>query len=255
MKTGLAGIGPGRRHDQLQDLRLWVPGSPLRGAPGMGECACCEHDFCALSAIAARARSILENRAVRLGVAHAARREYAVQESLLVRAIAADAEAPALHTRLALALVNQGKYDEARGVVDRAERRFPGMRGRVIASIAIAAAKQDWEVAEREFLRAIELNPSHSVTRLWYANALLAFGRFDDVLEQGRRALELDPLSMINHLVMAWAYLFQGRFEAVYEKTARALDQLHHLAGLDGRAIHPAGLDRPVEPLPEGRFP
>ena len=85
-----------------------------------------------------------------LGIAHAARREYAVQESLLVRAIAADAEAPALHTRLALALVNQGKYDEARGVVDRAERRFPGMRGTVIASIAIAAAKQDWEAAERE---------------------------------------------------------------------------------------------------------
>ena len=85
-----------------------------------------------------------------LGVAHAARREYAVQESLLVRAIAADSDAPALHTRLAVALVNQGKYDEARGVVDRAERRFPGMRGSVVASIAIAAAKQDWESAERD---------------------------------------------------------------------------------------------------------
>jgi tetratricopeptide (TPR) repeat protein len=85
-----------------------------------------------------------------LGVAHAARREYAVQESLLVRAIASDADAPALHTRLALALVNQGKYDDARRVLDRAEGRFSGMRGNGVAAIAIAAAMQDWESAERE---------------------------------------------------------------------------------------------------------
>ena len=79
-------------------------------------------------------------------------------------------------------------------------------------------------VGEREFLRAIELDPNHSVTRIWYVNLLLAAGRFDEALEQGRQALALDPLSMINHLVLGWVHLFAGRFEVAYEKMSRALE-------------------------------
>ena len=85
-----------------------------------------------------------------LGRAYAARREYAVQESLLVRAIAVDSGAPSLLTSLALARVNQAKYASARRALDAAERRFPGMRGVKLAEISLAASKQDWEAAERE---------------------------------------------------------------------------------------------------------
>jgi len=85
-----------------------------------------------------------------LATTHAARREYAVQESLLVRAIAVSSEAPLRHTRLVLALVNQGKRDEARSALDRTEGRFPGAPGHGVAEIAIAAASHDWESAERE---------------------------------------------------------------------------------------------------------
>src|SRR5262249_52904883 len=66
--------------------------------------------------------------------------------------------------------------------------------------------------------------PRHSVTRLWYANLLLAAARFDEALEQGRRALELDPLSLINNLVMGWVHFFERRFEVAYDKMARALE-------------------------------
>jgi tetratricopeptide (TPR) repeat protein len=85
-----------------------------------------------------------------LGRAYAARREYAVQESLLVRAIAVDSGVPSLFTSLALARVNQAKYDEARRTLDAGTRRFPGSRGLGLAAISLAAAKQDWESAERE---------------------------------------------------------------------------------------------------------
>jgi tetratricopeptide (TPR) repeat protein len=85
-----------------------------------------------------------------LGRAHAARREYAVQESLMVRAIAVDASVPALHTGLVLARVNQGKYDDARRALDRAQERFPGVRGNALAAVSLAAAKLDWQSAERE---------------------------------------------------------------------------------------------------------
>ena len=83
---------------------------------------------------------------------------------------------------------------------------------------------REWETAELEFLRAIELNPNHAVTRLWYMNLLLASGRFDQALDQGRRALKLDPLSIINNLVTGWVYFFERRFDIAFEKMAHALE-------------------------------
>lgn len=85
-----------------------------------------------------------------LGRAHAARREYAVQESLLVRAIAVDSSGPSFFNQLTLAQVNQAKYGAARRTLDRAERRFPGMHANDLAAVALAASRRDWEVAERE---------------------------------------------------------------------------------------------------------
>jgi eukaryotic-like serine/threonine-protein kinase len=83
---------------------------------------------------------------------------------------------------------------------------------------------RDWEASERRFLRAIDLNPNHAMTRLWYANLLGAAGRFDEGHEQCRRALELDPLSPIHSVVTSWLSMFEGRYEAAYEHTARAIE-------------------------------
>jgi len=54
-----------------------------------------------------------------------------------------------------------------------------------------------WDLAngEKEFRRAIELNPSDPVARRWYANAFGVPGRFREALEQMDRAQELDPTS------------------------------------------------------------
>jgi tetratricopeptide (TPR) repeat protein len=96
---------------------------------------------------------------------------------------------------------------------------------------------REWDAAERAFLQAIKLNPNHAVTRLWYANLLLAAGRFDEALGQGRRALELDPLSIIHNLVTGWIHFFERRFDVAYELMARALElepgffQAHHYRG------------------------
>lgn len=85
-----------------------------------------------------------------LGAIHAARRQYAVQESLLVRAMAVDSGVSSLYTALAYANLNQGDYDAARRVLEKADRRFPGLRGTRLAGISLAASKQDWAAAERE---------------------------------------------------------------------------------------------------------
>jgi tetratricopeptide (TPR) repeat protein len=53
----------------------------------------------------------------------------------------------------------------------------------------------DFVDAEKEFVRAIQLNPNDPVAYRWYANAIAVLGRFDESLEQIRKAVELDPSS------------------------------------------------------------
>ena len=55
----------------------------------------------------------------------------------------------------------------------------------------------DWGTAEREFRRAIELNPNYATAHHWYAEHLMWRGRFDEALRESERARRLDPLSLI----------------------------------------------------------
>ncbi len=58
----------------------------------------------------------------------------------------------------------------------------------------------DFEAGEREFQRAIELNPRDPITHLWFANAFAAPGWYPVCLREIDRAQELDPAS---HAILA----------------------------------------------------
>ena len=55
----------------------------------------------------------------------------------------------------------------------------------------------DWQTAEKEFRRAIELNPSYATAHHWYAEHLAWMGRFDEALAESEKARQLEPLSLI----------------------------------------------------------
>jgi TolB-like protein/DNA-binding winged helix-turn-helix (wHTH) protein/Flp pilus assembly protein TadD len=55
----------------------------------------------------------------------------------------------------------------------------------------------DWQTAEKEYRRAIELNPNYATAHHWYAEHLTWRGRFDEAFQESERARQLDPLSMI----------------------------------------------------------
>ena len=55
----------------------------------------------------------------------------------------------------------------------------------------------DWLTAEKEYRRAIELDPQYSTAHQWYAECLSLQGRFDEALAESGRARQLDPLSLI----------------------------------------------------------
>ncbi len=55
----------------------------------------------------------------------------------------------------------------------------------------------DWNTAEKEYRRAIELNPNYATAHHWYAEFLMWRGRFDEALRESESARRLDPLSLI----------------------------------------------------------
>jgi serine/threonine-protein kinase len=81
----------------------------------------------------------------------------------------------------------------------------------------------NWAEAEREFLRAIELNPDNAEMHHQYGAFLAAMGRVDEALSEGDKALELDPLSLLVNLQVGWIYLFSGRLDEVVQLARKML--------------------------------
>jgi len=73
--------------------------------------------------------------------------------------------------------------------------------------------ERNFAAAEKEFRRAIALNPNYASAYQWYAELLSHSGRFDEAQKQAQRALDLDPLSRIINSVYARAFLFARRFD------------------------------------------
>jgi len=83
----------------------------------------------------------------------------------------------------------------------------------------------DWEASEREFKRAIELNPHYAVAHHWYGSVLLsALGRFDEALASERRALELEPLSLVINSNLGFICYQAGRFDEAKGHLLRTLE-------------------------------
>ena len=117
----------------------------------------------------------------------------------------------------------------------------------------------DYDLAEQEFKRALELNPNYPQARAWYglfflhwvsgreaeghdqllrlfkidplssyANVILAFsdvssGRLSDAVEHGRKGVELDPNSYLAHWSLAAALACNAQYEEAAAMAERAL--------------------------------
>jgi serine/threonine protein kinase/tetratricopeptide (TPR) repeat protein len=96
----------------------------------------------------------------------------------------------------------------------------------------------DWVQAEREFARAIQLNPRYSTARQWHAWFLLAMGRLDEAQAEIRAAVELDPASVSIRRSVGWLQYYAHQYEASLESLRRALamdptaEETHRLLGL-----------------------
>lgn len=70
----------------------------------------------------------------------------------------------------------------------------------------------DWDRAEAEFRRAIELKPNYSSAHQWYSHLLAAQRRLHEAEQQMTIAIQLDPFSVVMNHNMGAAYYYQGDF-------------------------------------------
>jgi eukaryotic-like serine/threonine-protein kinase len=79
----------------------------------------------------------------------------------------------------------------------------------------------NWPSAEREFKRAIELNPNSAGSRSRYLVGLISRARFDESIVEGERAQELDPLVPTE---LPYAYLVARRYDESISRYQKTLD-------------------------------
>jgi len=82
----------------------------------------------------------------------------------------------------------------------------------------------DWSSAEREFKRAIELDPGSAVAHGRYASYLVTMGRFDEGIGESKRARELDPLGQRTAGFLGYDYLAAGRYDESIAQLQRAIE-------------------------------
>jgi TolB-like protein/Flp pilus assembly protein TadD len=84
----------------------------------------------------------------------------------------------------------------------------------------------DWNFAEseREFKRAVKLNPGYANAHDGYGFLLKATGRNEEAIRASRQAKKLDPLSLFTNVSLGWAYYFARDYERAVEQGRKALE-------------------------------
>ena len=147
------------------------------------------------------------------------------------RAIGADPAYALAYAGLAMVYADFGEgathaasdaYPRARAAAERALALDPTLGEAHCAIAYLAYLHFDWTTAEREFQRALELNPGGADIYDLYGRMYAALGRFDEAIAMQRRAQELDPLA--HRLDVSTTQLRAGYYAEAAAGAAHALE-------------------------------
>jgi TolB-like protein/DNA-binding winged helix-turn-helix (wHTH) protein/Flp pilus assembly protein TadD len=152
------------------------------------------------------------------------------------KAVALDANYALAHAAVAEAalamdvthqLPHEDAQPRARASAERAVDLDPMLPEAHTALAKVFAADYDWQGAERELRRAIQLNPNGALAHLSLGfSVLLPQSRFDEAIAEIRRSLALDPISSNINTSLTFALLLAGRYQEAERQAKRtnALD-------------------------------
>jgi tetratricopeptide (TPR) repeat protein len=116
-------------------------------------------------------------------------------------------------------------YTEARAAAEKALQLDPSNAG---AHNVLADVKKsfEWDLAgaQQQHRRALQLSPSHLLTRLWLAETLSRLERHDEALSESARAVSLDPVSALSHNNRAMLLFRARRYEEAINEARIALE-------------------------------
>jgi eukaryotic-like serine/threonine-protein kinase len=86
----------------------------------------------------------------------------------------------------------------------------------------------DWNAAEREFKRALELKPDYADAHAYYGWELVSFGRVEEGIAESKRAVELDPLSVEVSETAGQNFYYAHQYDLAIEQLRKTLDLDSH---------------------------
>jgi TolB-like protein/DNA-binding winged helix-turn-helix (wHTH) protein/Tfp pilus assembly protein PilF len=101
-----------------------------------------------------------------------------------------------------------------------------GSLGEAHNSLAFCLDGFDWDLkgGEKEFLRALELNPGYATAHHWYAWHLSLLGRYPDAIVEMKKAQNLDPLSLIIQADLAELLVIAHEYDESIEQSKKAIE-------------------------------
>ncbi|MGZ4789771.1 MAG: protein kinase domain-containing protein, partial [Terriglobales bacterium] len=73
--------------------------------------------------------------------------------------------------------------------------------------------ERDWLTADRDYQRAIQLNPSNATAHFMYADYLISLHRNQEWQTEIQRALALDPMNYFLRCFYGWHLIYLGRYD------------------------------------------
>jgi serine/threonine-protein kinase len=128
----------------------------------------------------------------------------------------------AYHSRYPAALV----MPKAKALASKALAIDPALAAaHVSLGHVLSAFDFEWVEGEREFKRAIELNPGYANAYYLYATQVLEpLGRLDEALVEINRALELDPLSLAINATKGGLLDLRREYDEALEQCLKTID-------------------------------
>jgi Tfp pilus assembly protein PilF len=115
--------------------------------------------------------------------------------------------------------------EQARAMAQKALSLDPQLaEGHVSLAAIVEAYDWNWSGAEREYRRAIELNPALAEAHQWYGMFLRDQGRIQEAVPELRRAEELEPLSVFGNIGLASGLMEAGDSSGALERALRVTE-------------------------------
>ena len=113
---------------------------------------------------------------------------------------------------------------KARAAADRALQLDDSLAEAHTSSAHVYQHQWHWAEAEKEYRRAISLNPNYPTAHHWFAVYFFTKRQFDDALREIRRAQELDPLSSIIGATSAYILLLKNDLDSALAECRRVIE-------------------------------